>query len=40
MDTTMRANIVLDVYLINEAISLTGIHTKRESVHPALRALN
>lgn len=35
----MRTNIVLDDDLINEAISLTGIQTKRELVNLALKEL-
>jgi Arc/MetJ family transcription regulator len=35
----MRTNIVLDDDLMNEAISLTGIHTKRELVNLALKEL-
>ena len=33
----MRTNIVLDDNLINEAIKLTGINTKRELVNLALK---
>ena len=35
----MRTNIVLDEELVEEAARLTGIETKRELVHEALRAL-
>ncbi len=35
----MRTNIVLDDALINRARQLTGIRTKREVIHTALRAL-
>ena len=35
----MRTNIVLDEELVNEAVSLTGIRTKRELVHLALKEL-
>jgi Arc/MetJ family transcription regulator len=35
----MRTNIVIDDALINEAITLTGIHTKREVVDLALKEL-
>ena len=35
----MRTNIVIDDDLINEAISLTGIRTKREVVNLALQEL-
>jgi Arc/MetJ family transcription regulator len=35
----MRTNIVLDDKLINRAQELTGIKTKREVVHEALRLL-
>jgi Arc/MetJ family transcription regulator len=35
----MRTNIVIDDDLINEAISLTGIRTKRELVNLALQEL-
>jgi len=35
----MRTNIVLDDNLINEAIKLTGIHTRRELVNLALKEL-
>ena len=35
----MRTNIVLDDALINEAIKLTGIKTKREVIHQALLVL-
>jgi Arc/MetJ family transcription regulator len=35
----MRTNIVIDDNLINEAISLTGIRTKRELVNLALQEL-
>jgi len=35
----MRTNIVLDDDLMNEAISLTGIHIKRELVNLALKEL-
>ena len=35
----MRTNIVLDDKLINRAQKLTGIKTKREVVHEALRLL-
>lgn len=37
--TIMRTNIVLDDELIQEAIKLTGISTKRELVDTALREL-
>ncbi|MEZ4264821.1 MAG: type II toxin-antitoxin system VapB family antitoxin [Myxococcota bacterium] len=35
----MRTNIFLDDALVEEARRLTGIETKRELVHEALRAL-
>jgi Arc/MetJ family transcription regulator len=35
----MRTNIVLDDKLVKRAQKLTGIRTKREVVHEALRAL-
>ena len=35
----MRTNIVLDDELIERARQLTGIKTKREVIHEALRAL-
>jgi Arc/MetJ family transcription regulator len=35
----MRTNIVLDEALVEEAARLTGIETKRELVHEALRVL-
>jgi len=35
----MRTNIVIDDQLLNEAASLTGIHTKRELVNLALKEL-
>ena len=35
----MRTNIVLDDDLVDEALELTGIKTKRELVHEALRTL-
>jgi Arc/MetJ family transcription regulator len=35
----MRTNIVLDDELVEEAARLTGIETKRDLVHEALRAL-
>jgi Arc/MetJ family transcription regulator len=35
----MRTNIVLDDKLVEEALSLTGVHTKRELVHLALSEL-
>lgn len=35
----MRTNIVIDDELIDEAMTLTGIKTKREVVHEALRVL-
>lgn len=35
----MRTNIVIDDDLMNEAISLTGIQTKREIVNLALQEL-
>lgn len=35
----MRTNIVLDDELVAEAARLTGIRTKKELVHEALRAL-
>jgi Arc/MetJ family transcription regulator len=37
--TAMRTNIVLDDELVAEAARLTGITTKRELVHEALRVL-
>lgn len=33
----MRTNIVMDDDLVKEAMTLTGIHTKRELVEQALR---
>lgn len=35
----MRTNLVLDDELVSEAKRLTGIKTKKELVHEALRAL-
>ena len=35
----MRTNIVLDDDLVREAFSLTGVRTKRELVHLALKDL-
>ena len=35
----MRTNIVLDDELVEEALRLTGLKTKRELVHKALEAL-
>ncbi len=35
----MRTNIVLDDDLVKEALELTGIKTKRELVHEAIKAL-
>jgi Arc/MetJ family transcription regulator len=35
----MRTNIVIDDELMDEAITLTGIHTKRELVNLALKEL-
>lgn len=35
----MRTNIVLDDALVDEAFALTGIHTKRELVHLALKEM-
>lgn len=35
----MRTNVVLDDDLVEEAMRLTGIKTKRELVHEALRTL-
>ncbi len=35
----MRTNIELEDQLIEEAFSLTGLHTKKELVHLALREL-
>ncbi len=35
----MRTNIVLDDHLVQRAQALTGIRTKREVVHEALRLL-
>ena len=35
----MRTNVVLDEDLINEAFALTGIRTKRELIHTALKEL-
>ena len=35
----MRANIVLDDDLMRKAFALTGIHSKRELIHTALREL-
>ncbi len=35
----MRANVVLDDSLVNEALSLTGVSTKRELLTLALREL-
>jgi len=39
METEMRTNIVLDDKLVERAQKLTGIKTKREVVHEALRTL-
>lgn len=39
MGVCMRTNIFLDDALVEEARRLTGIETKRELVHEALRAL-
>ena len=36
---SLRTNIVLDDDLMEEAFSLTGVSTKRELVHPALKEL-
>lgn len=38
-ETKMRTNIVLDDKLVQRAQKLTGIKTKREVVHEALRTL-
>jgi len=35
----MRTNIVIDDELMNDAIRLTGVKTKREAVEIALRSL-
>ena len=35
----MRTNIVMDDDLVQEAFALTGVHTKRELVHMALKEL-
>jgi Arc/MetJ family transcription regulator len=35
----MRTNIVLDDDLVNEALQVTGVRTKREVVHVALQEL-
>lgn len=35
----MRTNIVIDDDLMNRVLELTGIHTKREAVEMALKAL-
>lgn len=35
----MRTNIVMDDELVKEAFALTGVRTKRELVHLALREL-
>ena len=35
----MRTNIVLDDNLVQEAFALTGVRTKRELVHMALKEL-
>ena len=35
----MRTNVVLDEELVREAFALTGIRTKRELIHLALREL-
>jgi Arc/MetJ family transcription regulator len=39
LEADMRTNIVLDDKLIERAQKLTGIKTKREVVHEALRTL-
>jgi Arc/MetJ family transcription regulator len=39
MEAEMRTNIVLDDKLVERAQKLTGIKTKREVVHEALRTL-
>jgi Arc/MetJ family transcription regulator len=39
MEADMRTNIVLDDKLVERAQKLTGIKTKREVVHEALRTL-
>jgi Arc/MetJ family transcription regulator len=39
LETNMRTNIVLDDKLVKRAQKLTGIKTKREVVHEALRTL-
>lgn len=39
MEANMRTNIVLDDKLVERAQKLTGIKTKREVVHEALRTL-
>jgi Arc/MetJ family transcription regulator len=36
---TMRTNIVLDDDLVDEALEVTGVRTKREVVHIALQEL-
>ena len=35
----MRTNIVIDDYLMSQAISISGFKTKRETVEEALRLL-
>lgn len=35
----MRTNVVLDDELVREAFRLTGVRTKRELIHTALREL-
>jgi len=35
----MRTNIVLDDELVQEALAVTGVHTKKEVVHLALQEL-
>ena len=38
-NSRMRTNVVLDEDLIHEAFALTGIRTKRELIHTALKEL-
>lgn len=39
MNETMRTNVVLDQALIDEALALTGLKTKRAVIEEALRTL-
>ena len=39
MSSTIRTNIVVDQGLINEALELTGLNSRRELIHHALTEL-